>query len=366
MNALHILSSAWTGNASVAVISAMVIDDCGDNSDGDNIVAEKLDFRVQMDGFVVQVETAHEPCSITAFKCPNGTCINRVWVCNGRTDCGNNTDEKYCDLDPSIQCPTGYIRCPSSNRCIFSHWKCDGIVDCRGRPNDERYCGNNTGKTPFNAAVRAPSNTAEMPTTTSAEIPSTTATETRSTTAKTPSNTAAETPYNTTAEMEIKSWFLRKRNPGSRTEQWGYQVPRIAVALHLMDNSTFGPGNSTGEEIRYELTLQLLHHLVKDKRMSSQELALYIHALLVSCVDPRDFYGDDLVQELRRRVEASENYTNPFLILALCNAGDAMTVRDVERVTAAYDSQHRPFWTGMRHLSLLLTIICNLNLSLIE
>ncbi|GBN94089.1 hypothetical protein AVEN_220141-1 [Araneus ventricosus] len=85
--------------------------------------------------------------------------------------------------------------------------------------------------------------------------------------------------------------------------------------------------------------------------MSSQELALYIHALLVACMDPRDFYGDDLVRELRRRVEASGNYTNPFLILALCNAGDTMTVRDVERVTAAYDSQHRPFWTDSQALS---------------
>ncbi|CAL1300611.1 unnamed protein product, partial [Larinioides sclopetarius] len=79
--------------------------------------------------------------------------------------------------------------------------------------------------------------------------------------------------------------------------------------------------------------------------MSSQELALYIHALLVACVDPRDFYGHDLVQELRKSVETGGSYSNPFLILVLCNAGDAMTVRDVERVTFAYDSQHRPFWT---------------------
>ncbi|GBM79295.1 hypothetical protein AVEN_92052-1 [Araneus ventricosus] len=85
--------------------------------------------------------------------------------------------------------------------------------------------------------------------------------------------------------------------------------------------------------------------------MSSQELALYIHALLVACMDPRDFYGDDLVSELRRRVEASGNYTNPFLILVLCNAGDTMTARDVERVTAAYDTQHRPFWTDSQALS---------------
>ncbi|GBM70875.1 hypothetical protein AVEN_76825-1 [Araneus ventricosus] len=125
----------------------------------------------------------------------------------------------------------------------------------------------------------------------------------------------------------------------------GSQVHRIAVALHLADNSTFDGGNRAGEEIRYELTTQLLHRLAKDRKMSSQELGLYIHALLVVCMDPRDFYGEDLVRELRRRVEEGGNYTNPFMILVLCNAGDAMTARDVERVTAAYDTQHRPFWT---------------------
>ncbi|GBM70867.1 hypothetical protein AVEN_76821-1 [Araneus ventricosus] len=83
--------------------------------------------------------------------------------------------------------------------------------------------------------------------------------------------------------------------------------------------------------------------------MSSQELALYIYALLVACMDPRNFYGDDLVWELRRRVEVSENYTNPFMLLVLCNAGYTRTARDVERVTAAYDTQHRPFWTGYWH-----------------
>ncbi|GBN43242.1 hypothetical protein AVEN_118158-1, partial [Araneus ventricosus] len=88
-----------------------------------------------------------------------------------------------------------------------------------------------------------------------------------------------------------------------------------------------------------------------DKRISSQELALYIHALLVACMDPTDFYGDDLVRELRKRVEDGRNYTSPFLILVLCNAGDSMTTKDVERVTIAYDSQQRPFWTDYQALS---------------
>ncbi|GFR12100.1 gastric intrinsic factor [Trichonephila clavata] len=81
--------------------------------------------------------------------------------------------------------------------------------------------------------------------------------------------------------------------------------------------------------------------------MSSQKLALYIHAMMAACMDPRDFFGKNLVLKLRSRTEENANYTNPFQILVLCNAGDIMTSKDVEKVTAAFNSRHRPFWTGM-------------------
>ncbi|CAL1301237.1 unnamed protein product [Larinioides sclopetarius] len=167
---------------------------------------------------------------------------------------------------------------------------------------------------------------------------------------ETPNNTVVKSSIHTDPEAVMKSRVLRSKNPGSRPDRWRSQVHRIAVALHLADESTFGPGNITGEEIRYELTMQL-HRIGKKKMISSQELALYIHALLVACMDPRDFYGDDLVGELRRRVEAGGNYTNPFLILVLCNAGDTMTARDVDRVTDAFDTQYRPFWKDYEALS---------------
>ncbi|GBN20734.1 Low-density lipoprotein receptor-related protein 2 [Araneus ventricosus] len=244
-------------------------------------------------------------CHRLAFQCLNGKCITRRWFCDisSANNCGDNSDEQYCNISSSVQCPSGWIRCPSGSRCIPSSWVCDGLTECIGE-SEERNCGNYTAKT-----------------------------------------------QDSDAKSKLKLWFLRRRKPGSMTDRWGSQVHRIAVALHLADNSTFDGGNRTGEEIRYELTTQLLHRLAKDRKMSSQELALYIHALLVACMDPRDFYGDDLVRELRRRVEAKGNYTNPFLILALCNAGDIMTARDVERVTAAYDSQHRPFWTDCQALA---------------
>ncbi|GFT58441.1 hypothetical protein NPIL_376061, partial [Nephila pilipes] len=57
------------------------------------------------------------------------------------------------------------------------------------------------------------------------------------------------------------SWFKQKRKSGSTTDKWGSQLHRIAVALYLADESIFSPGNSTGQEISYELTIQLLRRL---------------------------------------------------------------------------------------------------------
>ncbi|GBN21920.1 hypothetical protein AVEN_42430-1 [Araneus ventricosus] len=243
---------------------------------------------------------AEAACDPLQFTCTNGKCISDRWFCDGANDCGDNSDEVHCNVDPSFRCPVGWASCPNRRRCILSSWMCDGRKHCPV-VSEETQC-------------------------------------------------------------ELKSLLLRRRKSGTMADRWGPQVSRIAVALHLADNSTFGPGNSTGEEIRYELAMQLTRRLAKTTKMSSQELALYIHALLVACMDPSDFYGDNLVKELRKRVEASGNYTNPFLILVLCNAGDAMTDRDVERVTSAYDSQLRPFWTDSQALaSMALSCISNSN-----
>ncbi|GBN84731.1 hypothetical protein AVEN_170451-1 [Araneus ventricosus] len=113
------------------------------------------------------------------------------------------------------RCNPGHIPC-LNGRCIHLHWVCDGSDDC-GDNSDERNCEYN----------------------------------------------ATKTTDNTAAKTQLKSWILRRKKPGSSTDRWGSQVHRIAVALHLADESTFGPGNSTGEEIRYELTIQLLQRLSK-------------------------------------------------------------------------------------------------------
>ncbi|CAL1300613.1 unnamed protein product [Larinioides sclopetarius] len=282
-------------------------DDCGDHSDEDFCNPNN--------------------CNPLSFLCLNGRCLDKTYFCNGQNYCGDNSDERYCHIHFSDPCPPGWYRCPNGKRCIPFLWMCNGRQECLDISEEDNCDDNNMIKP---NCITGNYSTQNAP--------------------KSPNNTVLKSSIHTDPEAVMKSRFLRSQNPVSKPDRWRSQVHRIAVALHLADESTFGPGNNTGEEIRYELTMQL-HRIGKQKRISSQKLALYIHALLVACLDPRDFYGDDLVGELRRRVEAGGNYTNPFLILVLCNAGDTMTARDVDRVTDAYDTQYRPFWADYEALS---------------
>jgi len=99
------------------------------------------------------------------FRCDNGACIYRRKVCDGRSQCADNSDEKYCAfhlcqtmlgsfvnvprdlLDPSGDCRKcdynskgdGW-RCNNA-KCILQAWKCDGSKDCSdGSDEEEPLC----------------------------------------------------------------------------------------------------------------------------------------------------------------------------------------------------------------------------------
>lgn len=86
--------------------------------------------------------------------------------------------------------------------------------------------------------------------------------------------------------------------------------------------------------------------LNRKKKLPTKDLTLFINALTVACIDPKDFFGINLVDELRKRVNNS-NHTKPFSILTLCNAKDTMTTDDVLKLQQQYDAHFRPVWTGM-------------------
>ncbi|XP_067141896.1 low-density lipoprotein receptor-related protein 2 isoform X5 [Centruroides vittatus] len=94
-----------------------------------------------------QKEVEEVTCSPDNFRCKNGRCIPRRWVCDYQRDCEEGEDEhQSC---PPPQCNTNQFSCGqyvfNQSYCIPRHWRCDRVVDCvdgtdEGENCDYRQC----------------------------------------------------------------------------------------------------------------------------------------------------------------------------------------------------------------------------------
>ncbi|XP_076180736.1 terribly reduced optic lobes isoform X6 [Ptiloglossa arizonensis] len=74
-------------------------------------------------------------CHYDEATCSNRECIPKSYICNGRVDCTDGSDEMRCSPHG---CEPNEFRC-NTTQCVSKLWRCDGDKDC-GDGSDEENC----------------------------------------------------------------------------------------------------------------------------------------------------------------------------------------------------------------------------------
>lgn len=81
-------------------------------------------------------ECSKGSCPVQAFRCAkSGVCVSRAGLCDGNRDCPDNEDEKECNS--RRRCPEGAFRC-NNGQCLPAYEFCNAVVSCRDGSDEPR------------------------------------------------------------------------------------------------------------------------------------------------------------------------------------------------------------------------------------
>nr|XP_042910967.1 uncharacterized protein CG3556 [Parasteatoda tepidariorum] len=122
----------------------------------------------------------------------------------------------------------------------------------------------------------------------------------------------------------------------STSWKWINHIPKAVTALSLSEGAKFDGKNLKEELMVKQRELRISIALLRDA-ISSEHLSTFINSILSTCHNPRNFYGHNLVELLKKQV-ASENFTHPASYLALCNANETWPDKAYDNLLKMYKS----------------------------
>ncbi|KAF8782056.1 hypothetical protein HNY73_012389 [Argiope bruennichi] len=315
--------------------------------------------------FVFVSVASGSECSEYDFPCEDGGCIDSALWCDSSKDCSDGSDEKYCKKsgyftkDPN-NCPSSYFKC-NNGPCIPLIGRCDGYESCEDL-SDEKNCGNpssaeESGETPPSSTPVSPLGVRMSP---AAASTLRTTTTTKQPLVKPESRAPKHSDTADDVHFSVQTVYSNVR-PSGYTHQrnmartwlisqrkgdfgWGDETPRAVTALYLSNVQQAASRNETDLLMVKQLEVQLSLDIARNgtKVMKLTNLALYVNALVASCKDAKNFYGENLVQTLRNGVDAahrSAELINPSVYLTLC-INNATTYDDTRKLHDIFTSRN--------------------------
>ena len=94
---------------------------------------------------ITSARTLYQSCAKQHFLCSDGTCILLSLVCDGQTDCPDDSDELICRASNGMSLnnntsDTLLFLCRYSNISIKIFKLCDGVVDCSDNSDEYSSC----------------------------------------------------------------------------------------------------------------------------------------------------------------------------------------------------------------------------------
>ncbi|KAG8192109.1 hypothetical protein JTE90_027756 [Oedothorax gibbosus] len=153
------------------------------------------------------------------------------------------------------------------------------------------------------------------------------------------------------------SWMLGQRTP---SWGWGENTHRAVTALFLASAVNFN-GTDKEEELMAKQAELRTAVALYGSSLTNNELSMLVNALLVTCHNPRHFFGKNLVKQLKEQVESTTNFTHPIAYLALCNANETWPRKAYNDLNSVLDSDSDyPFVTDIQAMAVL-ALSCNAN-----